>query len=107
MSQLLTTGQERGDVEIKDCVVLQKPQEQDNRLPPPCTLIMDFTLTHVRFGCSHVYPIDQLTHTRRSDGPPDPDGPLKEVARIEIHHYRQIYLNPPDPIAFLNFSPSV
>jgi hypothetical protein len=35
-----------GDLEIKDYVVLQKPQEQSDRLPPPRTLILDFTLTH-------------------------------------------------------------
>ena len=39
-------GKERDDLEIKDYVVLQKPQEQDDRLPSPRTLIMDFTLTH-------------------------------------------------------------
>ena len=27
------TGKERGDTEIKDYVVLQKPREQGNRLP--------------------------------------------------------------------------
>ena len=48
------TGKERGDMEIKDYygVVLQKPQPQDTRLPPH-TLIMDYTMTHVRFWCSH------------------------------------------------------
>ncbi len=30
-----TTGKERGDPEIKDYVVLQKPQGQTDRLPPP------------------------------------------------------------------------
>ena len=40
------TDKERGAIEIKDYVVLQKPQAQDNRLPPPPTLIMDFTMTH-------------------------------------------------------------
>ncbi len=48
------TGKERGDLKIKDYVVLQKPQEQVDRLPPrvlildftPRTLILDFTLTH-------------------------------------------------------------
>ena len=44
-----TTGKERGDLEIKDYVVLQKPQEQTDRLPPPRTLILDFTLTHTRY----------------------------------------------------------
>ena len=55
-------------------MVLQKPQEQTDRLPPPRTLIMDFTLTHTRFGRSSVHPI----------------------------HYRQLYLNRPDPIAFMS-----
>ena len=42
-----------------------------------------------------------LTNTRRSDGTPDPDGELKEVVRIKIRHYRNVYLNRPDPIAFI------
>ncbi len=33
------TGKERGDLEIKDYVVLQKTQDQDDRLHPPRTLI--------------------------------------------------------------------
>jgi hypothetical protein len=49
------TGKDRGDLKIKDYVVLQKPQEQADRLPPPRTLILDFTLTHVRYGSSHVH----------------------------------------------------
>ncbi len=77
------TGKERGDLEIEDYVVIQKPQPQANRLPPPHTLIMDYTMTHIRFGCSHLHPQDQLTNTRRSDGDPDPDVSLKEVARIK------------------------
>ena len=48
------TDKERGDIEIKDYVVLQKPQTQDNRLPPPHTLIIDYTMTHIRFGCSNL-----------------------------------------------------
>ncbi len=59
-------------------VVLQKPQEQADRLPPPRTLILDFTLTHTRYGSSHVthtrygssHTTGQLTNTRRSDGAP-------------------------------------
>ena len=43
----------------------------------------------------------QLTNTRRSDGVPDPDGALKEVTRIKIRNYRNIYLNHPDPIDFI------
>ena len=82
-------------------MVLQKPQTQDNRLPPPCTLIIDFTMTHIRFGRSHLHPMGQLTNTRRSDGSPDTGGALKEVVRIKIRHYRNVYLNRPDPIAFI------
>jgi hypothetical protein len=58
-------------------------------------------MTHVRFGRSHLHPIGQLSHTRSSDGTPDPDGALLEAARIKIRHYRNLYLNHPDPIAFL------
>ena len=57
--------------------------------------------THVRFGRSHLHPMGHLTHTRRSDGALDPDGALKEAVRIKIRHYRNVYLNRPDPITFL------
>jgi hypothetical protein len=43
----------------------------------------------------------QLTNTRRSDGTPDPDVSFKEVTRIKIRNYRNLYLNHPDPIAFI------
>ena len=99
------TGKERGDLHLKDYgwtyVVLQKNQEQVDRLPPPRTLILDFTLTHTRFGRSHVHSIEQLTHTRRLDGAPESDGELREVVRTKIRHYRQLYINRPDPIAFM------
>ena len=95
------TGKERGDLEIKDYVVLQKPQTQVNCLPPPHTLILDYTMTHIRFGRSHLHPMVQLTNTRRTDGVPDPDGSIKEVSRIKIKHYRNVYLNHPDPITFI------
>ncbi len=88
-------------MEIKDYVVMQKPQSQATWIPPPLTLIMDYTMTHVRFGCSHLHPMDQLTNTRRSDGSPDPDTSFKEVVRIKIRYYRNLYLNHPDPIAFI------
>jgi len=91
----------KGDIEIKDYVVLQKPQEQDNRLPPPRSLIMDFTRTHYRFGRSHLHPTGQITHTRRSDGVLDPDGARKEAARIKIRHYRRIYLDRGGSILFM------
>jgi hypothetical protein len=93
------TGKERGDMEIKDYVVIQKPQV--SRLPPPHALIIDYTMTHVRFGRSHLHPMGQLTNTRRSDGAPDPDADFKEVVRIKIRYYRNLYLNHPDPIAFI------
>ncbi len=95
------TGKERDDLEIKDYVVLQKPQEQADRLPPPRTLILDFTLTHTCFGRSHVHSTGQLTHTRRSDGVSEPDGDLRAVVRRKILHYHQLYINRPDPVAFM------
>jgi len=82
-------------------VVLQKPQEHGDRLPPPRTLILDFTLTHTCYGRSHVYSIGQLTHTRSSDGAPETDGALREVVRTKIRHYHQLYINHPDPIVFM------
>jgi hypothetical protein len=45
-----STVKERGDIERRDYVVLENPQEQANRLPPPRTLILDFTMTHTRYG---------------------------------------------------------
>ena len=56
------TGKDRGDLEIKDYVDLQKPQAQADQLPPPRTLILDFTMTHPHYGRSHLYPIGQLTN---------------------------------------------
>jgi hypothetical protein len=95
------TGRERGDLEIKDYVVLQKPQEQTDRLPPPRTFILNFTMTHTRYDRSHLNLNRQLTNTRCSDGAPEPDGVIKAVARKKILHYRQLYVDHPDPIAFM------
>ena len=86
------TGKERGDLEIKDYVVLQKLQAQADRLPPPRTLMLDFTMTHPRHGRSHLHPIGQLTNIRRSDGAPEPDGALRVVVRKKIHYHR-LYLD--------------
>ena len=47
-------------------------------------------MTHVRFGRSHLHPMGQLTHTRHSDGDPDPDGSLKDTIRIKIRHYHNV-----------------
>ncbi len=75
---------------MKDYVVLQKPQEQADRLPPPRTLILDFTMTHTRYDRSLSNLNGQLTNTRCSDGAPEPDGSIKVVVRKKILHYRQL-----------------
>jgi hypothetical protein len=64
----ITPAKERDDLEIKDYVVLQKPHEQTDRLPPPRTLVMDFTLTHARFGRSSVHPIGQVSQSLPTQG---------------------------------------
>jgi hypothetical protein len=64
------TCKERGDVKIRDYVVLQKPRDLTDCLPPPRTLILDFTLTHTRFGKSQLSSLGQLTiatYTVQSD----------------------------------------
>ena len=58
-------------------------------------------MTHTCFGRSIQDTSGQITHTRCSDGDPDPDGGLQKVVRDKIRHYRQIYLDRPDPIAFI------
>ncbi len=58
-------------------------------------------MTHIRFDRSHLHPMGQLTNTRSPDGAPDPDVALKEVFRIKIRYYRNLYLNRPDPIVFI------
>jgi hypothetical protein len=88
-------------VEIRDYVILQKPRDLTDCLPPPHTLILDFTLTHTRFEKSQRSSLGQLTYTRRTDGVPEPDGVLKTVTRAKIRHYRQLYINRPEPIAFM------
>jgi hypothetical protein len=82
-------------------VVLQKHHEQTDQLPAPRALIMDFTMTHPRYGRSHVHPIGQLTNIRRPDGSPELNGALRVAARKKILHYRQLYIDRPDPIAFM------
>ena len=95
------TGKERGDVEIRDYVILQKPRDLTDCLPPPRTLILDFTLTYTRFGKSQLSSLGQLTHTRWTDGTPESDEALRTVTRAKIRHYRQLYINRPEPIAFI------
>jgi hypothetical protein len=53
-----------------------------------------------RFGKSQLSSLGHLTHTRWTDGVPEPDGgTLRTVVRAKIHHYRQLYINLPEPIA--------
>jgi hypothetical protein len=58
-------------------------------------------MTHTRYGRSHLNLNGQLTNTRSSDGVPEPDGAIKAVARKNILHYRQLYIDRPDPISFM------
>ena len=46
-------------------------------------------------------PTGHLTNIRRLDGTPEPDGVLKVVDRKKIIHYRQLYIDRPEPIAFM------
>jgi hypothetical protein len=56
---------------------------------------------HTRFGKSQLSSLGQLTHTRRTDGAPEPDGALRTVVRSKIRHHRQLYINRPEPIVFM------
>ncbi len=42
-----------------------------------------------------------LTNTRSSNGFPEPDGTIKVVTRKKIIHYRQLYIDRSEPIAFM------
>jgi hypothetical protein len=59
-------------------------------------------MTHNRFERAFFHPIGQLTHTRCTHGTHEPDGALETVTRGKIIYYRQIYLNRPDPMAFMS-----
>jgi hypothetical protein len=58
-------------------------------------------MTHPRYDRSLLNLNGQLTNTRRSDGSPESDGVIKVVARKKIIHYRQLYIDRPEPIAFM------
>jgi hypothetical protein len=58
-------------------------------------------MTHTRYGRSQLSSLGHLTHRRRSDGAPEPDGAFRETTRTKIRQYRQLYINRPDPIAFM------
>jgi hypothetical protein len=59
-------------------------------------------MTHTCYGRSIQYTTGQFTHTMGSDGVPESDGVLQKVTKDKIRHYRQIYLDRPDPIAFMS-----
>jgi hypothetical protein len=71
-----SAGQRRGDVEIRsflqDAAGLQ-------------SLVFDLSMTHDRFGSSHVQQNGLLSH------PQDLDAPLRLVAQRKINSYRQQY----------------
>ena len=58
-------------------------------------------MTDTRYGRSQLSSLGQLTHSRRSDGVPEPDGAFREASRTKILHYRHLYINRPDPITFM------
>ena len=86
------------DFEISKYIVL--PRGQDNRLPPR-PLLLDYTMTHDRFGRSNLHTNGKLTHCLRSTGAPQPDGALNNAARIKNNHNCQIYAELTEPVVFM------
>ena len=58
-------------------------------------------MTHPHYGRSLLNLNGQLTNTRSSDGAPEANGVIKVVARKKIIHYHQLYIDHPEPIAFM------
>ena len=81
------------------------PSGEDDRIPP-CTLVMDVTMTHDRYGRTTQHTNGALTHRVPSTGAPQSDGALNKTVRMKIRHYRQIYSDSPDPIVFLSITVS-
>ena len=69
-------GNERGDIEIKDYVILS--HGEDDRLPPH-TLVMDVTMTHDRYGRTTQRTNGALTHRVSSTGAPQPGAVLETL----------------------------
>jgi hypothetical protein len=69
----------------------KKPRDLTDCLPPPRTLILDFTLTHTRFGRSQLSSLGQLTHTRRTDGVPDPESRTNSFMPVAVDTTGRIY----------------
>ena len=91
-------GNEGGDIEIKDYVILPHAGV-DNRMSPH-TLMMDVTVTHERCGRTTQSTNGTLTHRVSSTRSPQSDGVLTNTVSIKIRHYRQLYALKPDPIIF-------
>jgi hypothetical protein len=67
---------------------------------------MNITMTHDRYGGNTQDTNGTLTHRISSNDSPHPDGGLKNTVRTKIIHYRQIYVDKPDPITFLSVTVS-
>jgi hypothetical protein len=79
------------------------PESRIDRLSSSSTYThIRFYFDDTRFGRSQLSSLGQLTHTRRTDGTPESDGALRTVTRAKIRHYRQLYINLPEPIAFMS-----
>jgi len=63
------------------------PRGEDDRLPPR-TLVMDVTMTHVRYGRSTQHTNGTLTNRLSSTGAPQTDGTLNTANRKKIRNYR-------------------
>jgi hypothetical protein len=75
-----TTGNERGDIEIQDYVIL--PRGEDDRIPPR-TLVMDVSMTHDRHGRTTQHTNGSITHRVSSTGDPQSDGALNKTHRMK------------------------
>ena len=91
-----TMWSERGDIEIKDYV----SRGEDNQIPPH-TLIMDVTMTHDRYGRdtqdTNGVLTQNLLQSRSSSW-----RCFEKWGQTRIRHYRQLYVERPDPIVFLS-----
>jgi hypothetical protein len=96
-------GNERGDIEIGKYIVL--PRGQDNHLPPR-PILLDYTMTHDRFGHSNLHTSRKITNCLRSTGAPQPDDDLNNAARIKNNHYRQKYTELTEPVVFMSIAAS-
>ena len=59
-------------------------------------------MTHDRYGRTAQRTNGALTHRVSCTGALQPDGALNNTTRIKIRHYRQLYVDNPDPIVFLS-----